>query len=426
MNKTMKTIALMGAAALTLSACRSARVDKKADSDMAQWTTDDLVDDTYLILSDAQRDLVERNNGFAFRLFRQTMGMDSRVLSPLSVTYLMGMLANGADGATRQQILTTLGLTDDGQGQQSLQEMNDFARMMMDKAGRLDKAVTVDVANYIALNRQVQVRNQFQKTVERDYQAGVESLDFTSSKTLKRINGWCSQHTRGMIPTIIDSVDPSAVSYLMNAIYFCGSWAEKFDKNDTKVEPFRGYTRDIKRVNMMHRHDEYRYADGEGYSAVQIPYGNGAYQMTVLLPVNGKSVDEMMAKMDGAAFRSLLGRMDKCEVDLKLPRFTTEVEQPLNDVVSALGSPLIFSPQADFSQFASGQFSVSKVLQKAKIEVSEEGTKASAVTAAIMVMSALQPEGPRRVTFHADHPFAYVISERSTGSIFFMGQYTGD
>lgn len=422
----MKTIALMGAAALTLSACRSARVDKKADGDTAHWTAEDAVDDTYLILSDAQRDLVERNNGFAFRLFRETMGMDSRVLSPLSVTYLMGMLANGTDGATRQQILTTLGLPADAQGQQSLQELNDFARMMMDKASRLDKAVTVDVANYIALNQQFQVKSQFQKTVERDYQAGLESLDFSSSKTLKRINGWCSQHTRGMIPTIIDSVDPSAVSYLMNAIYFCGTWSDKFDKNDTKVEPFRGYTRDIKRVPMMHRHDEYQYADGEGYSAVQIPYGNGAYQMTVLLPANGKSVDEVLATMDGAAFQQLQRKMDRCEVDLKLPRFTTEVEQPLNEVIAALGSPLIFSTQADFSPFANGQFFVSKMLQKAKIEVTEEGTKAAAVTAAIMAMSAFQPDRPRQVVFHADHPFAYVISERSTGSIFFMGQYTGD
>ena len=133
-----------------------------------------------------------------------------------------------------------------------------------------------------------------------------------------------------------------------------------------------------------------------------------------------------MAGMNGEKYEALLGNMAECDVDLKLPRFTTEVEQPLNEVIAELGAPLIFTPQADFRQFASGQFSVSKMLQKAKIEVSEEGTKASAVTAAIMCMSLMQPEAKRSVVFHADRPFAYIISERSTGSIFFMGQFTGE
>lgn len=426
MKRMMKTAALMGAAAMALTACRTAHADKVAQGDGTQWTVDEDMDGSYLILSDAQREMVSGNNDFAFGLFRKTMDMDSRVVSPLSVTYLMSMLANGASGQTQQQVLGTLGWAGKGRQQPTLQDINDFSRMVMERSGRLDKAVTVDIANYIAVNRQFRVNSKFQKAVEQDYQAGVESLDFASPKTLKRINGWCSDRTRGMIPSIIDQVDPQAVSYLMNAIYFNGAWADKFDKKATKQEPFRGYTRDIKRVNMMHRNDKYDYADGQGYQAVRIPYGNGAFRMTVLLPANGVSVEEMMAGMDGAKFQALQQSMGECVVDLKLPRFTTEAEQPLNEVISALGSPIIFTPQADFSQFASGSFFVSKMLQKTKIEVSEEGTKAAAVTAAIMVMSALPPEEPRHVSFHADHPFAYIISERSTGSIFFMGQYTGD
>lgn len=422
----MKTVALMGAAAVALSGCRSARLEKTNKKEEANWEVSDQADDTYLVLSSAQQEMVNSNNGFAFDLFRKTMGMDSRVISPLSVTYLMSMLANGASGTTQQQVLHTLGWAGKGQEQPTLQDINEYSRMVMEKAGRLDKAVTVDIANYIAVNSHVKVNAKFQKSVEQNYQAGVESLDFTSPKTLKRINDWCSSHTRGMIPSIIDQVDAQAVSYLMNAIYFKGTWADKFDKKETRLEPFRGYTRDIKRVNMMHRKDDYFYADGDGFQAVQIPYGNGAFRMTVLLPAEGKAVSEVMDKMDGEKFLALQRQMDKCEVDLKLPRFTTEVEQPLNEVISALGAPLIFTPQADFSQFASGSFFVSKMLQKAKIEVSEEGTKAAAVTAAIMVMSALQPEMKREVVFHADHPFAYIISERSTGNIFFMGQYTGD
>ena len=421
----MKTFALMGMTAMVLSACRTARVEKAAENGNANWSVNEEVDESFLILSDAQHEMVNNNNSFAFSLYNKTMGMNSRVVSPLSVTYLMSMLANGADGETQQQILATLGWAGEGIQQPSLQDINDYSRMLIEKTARLDKAVTVEIANYVAVNKEFKLNSKFQKSVERDYKAGVESLNFTSPSTLKRINDWCNDRTHGMIPSIINEVDPDAVSYLMNAIYFNGTWKDKFSKEETKQEMFRGYTRDIQYVDMMHRHGEYFYADGDGYSAVSIPYGNGAFRMTVILPTEGSFLRDVMASMDGGKFQELQRSMEKCNVDLKIPRFTTEVDLPLNDIISALGAPLIFSSQADFSQFARGDFYVSKMFQKAKIEVSEEGTKAAAVTAAIMMMSAMRPEKKRNVVFHADSPFAYIISENSTGSIYFMGQYTG-
>ena len=425
MKAMMKTFALMGMTAMVLSACRTTRVEKAAENGNANWSVNEEVDESFLILSDAQHEMVNNNNSFAFSLYNKTMGMNSRVVSPLSVTYLMSMLANGADGETQQQILATLGWAGEGIQQPSLQDINDYSRMLIEKTARLDKAVTVEIANYVAVNKEFKLNSKFQKSVERDYKAGVESLNFTSPSTLKRINDWCNDRTHGMIPSIINELDPDAVSYLMNAIYFNGTWKDKFSKEETKQEMFRGYTRDIQYVDMMHRHGEYFYADGDGYSAVSIPYGNGAFRMTVILPTEGSFLRDVMASMDGGKFQALQRSMEKCNVDLKIPRFTTEVDLPLNDIISALGAPLIFSPQADFSQFARGDFYVSKMFQKAKIEVSEEGTKAAAVTAAIMMMSAMRPEKKRNVVFHADSPFAYIISENSTGSIYFMGQYTG-
>ena len=425
MKAMMKTFALMGMTAMVLSACRTTRVEKAAENGNANWSVNEEVDESFLILSDAQHEMVNNNNSFAFSLYNKTMGMNSRVVSPLSVTYLMSMLANGADGETQQQILATLGWAGEGIQQPSLQDINDYSRMLIEKTARLDKAVTVEIANYVAVNKEFKLNSKFQKSVERDYKAGVESLNFTSPSTLKHINDWCNDRTHGMIPSIINELDPDAVSYLMNAIYFNGTWKDKFSKEETKQEMFRGYTRDIQYVDMMHRHGEYFYADGDGYSAVSIPYGNGAFRMTVILPSEGSFLRDVMASMDGGKFQALQRSMEKCNVDLKIPRFTTEVDLPLNDIISALGAPLIFSSQADFSQFARGDFYVSKMFQKAKIEVSEEGTKAAAVTAAIMMMSAVRPEKKRNVVFHADSPFAYIISENSTGSIYFMGQYTG-
>ena len=253
----------------------------------------------------------------------------------------------------------------------------------------------------------------------------IESLDFSSAACANKINKWCSDHTNGMIPKIIDQVESLAVSYIMNAVYFNGAWSDKFDKKLTKLENFQGYTRDIKKVDMMHRNAKYMYTDNDMFAALQIPYGNGAYKMTVLLPNRDKSINEMMRTLDGKALRELRYRMYDCIVDLKLPRFTSEIDLPLNDIISKLGAPSMFGGSANFSRFADGGFMVSKMLQKAKIEVSEEGTKAAAVTAAVMTMSAFHPEEPRRVEFHANRPFVYMITESSTGVILFMGQFTG-
>lgn len=422
MKKTTMTIALM-AMMMSLTSCsttKKAQTPKSDDmSDMVVSRNDELMDENYLILSDAQRDIVNHNNAFALNLFRQMKGFDSQVVSPMSISYLMGMLANGADGQTRLEIMKAIGCEN-----VSLKDLNEFYQMMITKAGRFDKSTTVNIADYIALNNRYQLKDGFVSTMQNYYKAGIEAMDFSKASTLKRINQWCSDHTDKMIPKIIDEVDPSAVSYIMNAIYFNGTWTDKFDKSQTKLENFQGYTRDIKKAQMMHRHAKYMYTDNADFAAVNIPYGNRSYSMTVILPNRGKSIDEVMAALDAEKLGKLRYNMDECVVDLKLPRFTTTQELSLNDIISKLGAPTMFTGSADFSHLADGNLTISKMLQKAKIEVSEEGTKAAAVTTAMVAMTALQPE-PRRVEFHANRPFVYMITESSTGAVLFMGQYTG-
>ena len=167
----MKTMALMGATAVALAGCRSARVDKATADSEPNWSVSKDIDGSYLVLSDAQREMVGQNNDFAFNLFRKTMGMDSRVISPLSVTYLMSMLANGAGGDTQQQVLATLGWAGKGQNQPTLRNINEFSRMMMEKACHMDRDVKVNIANYVAVNNRFKVNGEFQKTVERNYKA---------------------------------------------------------------------------------------------------------------------------------------------------------------------------------------------------------------------------------------------------------------
>ena len=424
----MMSAALLAMAALGFTACTTSKNAQKdnskpsagsVDNGVATFPSDDM-DPSFGILSDDQRKIIDGNNAFAIRLFEKIQGMDSEVVSPLSVAYLMGMLANGADGNTQQEILKAIGCEG-----MSVKQLNELYRGLIEMAGRRDKQTVVSIANYVAVNKNYQLNDTFVKNVGESYHAGVESLDFSSHTTTDKINGWCKEQTKGMIPRIIDQVEPSAVSYLMNAIYFNGAWTNKFDANDTKLENFRGYTRDIQKVDMMHQNKKFYYGEMDGFKAVELPYGNRTYSMTVLLPNEDSSISDMMRGLDAEKLNKLSQNMENSIVDLKLPKFTTEMELPLNGIISSLGAPSMFvAGQANFSKFANGDFFVSKMLQKAKIEVSEQGTKAAAVTAAVM-LTAAAPMELRHVAFHANRPFVYIIKDNHTGAILFMGQYTG-
>ena len=426
MKKKVLSVAFV-TASMILCSCgssKSAQTENKQPVDTSIVTSSDdenTIDAGFGILSDSEREIVKKNNAFALNLYRQLSGMESKVVSPMSITYLMGMLANGANGNTQQEILKAIGC----EGLNVL-ELNALYHGLMQSAGRLDKKTIVNIANYVAVNKQNHLNSDFGKMVSDTYQARVESLDFSSSKSTSKINDWCKAHTDGMIPKIIDQIDPSAISYIMNAIYFNGTWQEKFDAKNTKQENFHGYTRDIQKVSMMHQVEKFYYTENNTFKAVDLPYGNGIYRMTVLLPNEGKSIDDMMKGMTVDKLEEINSQMEKCMVNLKLPKFTTEMELPLNSIISNLGAPSIFLPgKANFSHFANGNFFVSKMLQKTKIEVSEHGTKAADVTAAIMLTS-MAPMEMRNVEFHADHPFVYLITDTNSGAILFMGQFTGN
>ena len=378
------------------------------------------MDAEYLTLTDAQDSIIAKNNTFAVKLFEKTAKMQSTVISPVSVSYLMAMLANGANSQTKADIMKALQLEE-----KDLDEMNALYKMMIQRCGNTGKGTTLNIANYFAMNKEVNLEDAYANKMKNIYNAGIESLDFTSSKTTAHINNWCKKNTNGMIPSIIDKVDANASAYIMNAIFFNGTWADKFSKSQTKNENFRGYTRDITMVPMMHKSDKLLYWGNDMYTAVRIPYSNSSYTMTVMLPNEGVSIDEILKTMENADLTAWRQDAEQCIVDLKLPRFTTEADVTLNNGISELGAANIFNSNADFTNIAKTNMFVSEMFQKAKIEVSEEGTKAAAVTAAIMTMSALPTEEPKHVTFHANRPFVYMITEANTNAIFFMGQYTG-
>ena len=375
------------------------------------------------------------NNAFTLNFFQSLNGkMKNRsiVCSPLSITYVLSMVNDGATGTTEQELEQTLGFHKGG-----IQAVNDYCKNLIDNLPHVDEKVQLNIANAIFVNDKYQLKKQFQQDMANYYDAKAEALDFSSPSTLDRINGWCDEKTRGMIPTILERVDPRTVSYLLNAIYFKAEWASMFEKNETREEVFTtpdGETR----VPLMHQNVYMNYLRNDIYAAVSIPYGNGQWMMTVMLPEDGKTTDDVISSLAASGWstdflKNPLREARRYAVDLKLPRFETAFDTDdaggLIELLMGMGIRRAFDGNsAEIPNMCeNGNLYISMMKQKAKIKVNEEGSEAAAVTiAAVNFTSAVaDTQEPPKATFHANRPFVYVIHEQSSGVILFVGKFMG-
>ena len=373
-------------------------------------------------LTRTEMELVGENNTFAFNLFRKVAEEPkSAIVSPISITYALGMLNNGASGETQAEINRVLGF-----GKTGADGINAFCQKMLTEAPTLDKLTKVMIANTVYMNKGYQLKSDFISKAKTYYDAEPETRDFGDGKTRDVINKWGSDHTEKMIEEVLkeDEFDPSAVSYLLNAIYFKGAWAEKFDKGNTKEEAFKGYSGE-KKVPMMHQEHEFNYTESDDCQALCLPYGNNAYRMTILLPKEGKTVYDLLKTLTASTWQRYQ-QMGNTIVDVKLPRFESQSDLGLIEIMSELGMPRAFDPSlAEFPNFCNVPTYIGLMKQVAKIKLNEEGTEAAAITVIGMKNAAAGPSEPQHVKFFATRPFLYVISEQSTGAIFFIGQYLG-
>ena len=395
---------LLAFAALTLAV-----VAKAQDYNEPKW----------IELTKEERALVKGSTDFSFRLFKKTRGDINQVISPLSVTYALGMLNNGAAGVTREEICQTLGF-----GETGADGINAFCRKMLTELPALDEQTKVMLSNAIFLNQPRYFLPEFLNIAHSYYEAETQARDFADGETMDVINQWASEHTMGMIKQVFNKTtfNPLAASYLLNAVYFKGVWTLKFDKDETKDEVFNGK----ETVPMMHMTNYLPYTENDDYQALALPYGNEAYRMTVLLPREGKSIDNVLATLNADTWLYRLQWMGIAEVDVKLPRMDITTNQNLVETMKELGMPSAFDPQtADIPNYINVPQYISNMFQVAKIKMDEEGTEAAAVTVIETTDSGI-PHEPEFHEFHADRPFLYVISERSTGTILFIGQYMGE
>ncbi|MBR6280649.1 MAG: serpin family protein [Bacteroidales bacterium] len=345
----------------------------------------------------------------------------SYVVSPLSLQFLLGMILSGAQGETAGQICRVLGY---GAGETA--DVNEFCRSMIEQLPALDKATTLKIANAVAVNQNVSLLGSYRKSIANDYEAQVSAMDFSDAKgTVKKINQWCSDHTEGLIPEVLkeDQVSEDMLAFLMNALYFKSKWANPFDRSNTQEETFTDEAGKASKVKMMRQSAQLPYRETDRYQAVRLGYGNGAYAMLILLPREKCTVSDVVKALKALGDPSGVS-MPERQVELSLPRFETKFHIELSDMLAAMGMPLAFSPAADFSAMSKVPAYLDFVQQDAVIKVDEEGSEAAAISIGGMRKNtSIGGQGP--VTFRADRPFLYLITERSTGAILFAGRYSG-
>lgn len=378
-----------------------------------------------IALTEQQREFVSDNNAFTLNFLNTVNAADksgkSFIYSPLSITYVLSMVNDAAEGTTQKELEQTLGFRKGG-----IKEVNQFCKTLIDSLPMVDQKVQLHIANAIFVNKNSQLKSQFQQDMKDYYQAKAESLDFASAKSLKRINGWCNDKTKGMIPEILDELDPVAVSYLLNAIYFKANWTDEFKEAWTKTDTFHT-AKGPSMLPLMQQEKQFSYVKNSTFSAVDLPYSNRLWSMTVMLPEKGKNVNDVINYLakNGMDF---LDETRSRNVDLKLPRFETESStEDLIGTLKTMGIKRVFdSFFAEIPNMCESNVYISMMLQKARIKVNESGSEAAAVTVAEMVKctSVSKPEEP--VKFYANHPFVYVIHEKSTGVILFVGKFTGE
>lgn len=346
--------------------------------------------------------------GFAISLLRNvsavTPANENVVVSPYSAAVALSMLAEGAEGKTREELDNALG---------------GVLYKAEDLGGGED--MTVKSANSVWLDDNFSPRNRYVNLLEKEFAAFIDVEDFASSTALKAINNWCSENTNGKITQILDRLDPSNVMVLINALYFNAPWENEFDPALTRERDFNGVSKKSQ-VKMMNTKGYYMYGEYQGLQMIQLPYLGREYAMYVVLPPEGADMDKLLSKMEPSAYAAAMDMLSQQEVSLFLPKFKVETSMNLNEPLQRMGVKTAFTSAADFSGIAEmGLLVLDQVKQKCYMDVSEKGTEAAAVTAVQIRLTSARPVKKVPVMM-VDRPFFFVIADGENHKILFAGK----
>jgi serpin B len=365
--------------------------------------------------------VADGNNRFAFDLYtRLRTGPGNLFFSPYSVHAALAMTADGANGTTRDEMTKVLHLPADRAKGLAAGDLGRFY-------ARPGRPYQLAVAYCLWGQKGFSWRPESVARLTGRFGAGLLEADFAADPDAarRRINAWAADHTRGKVPAVLgpNDISPLTRMVLANAIYFKSDWQWKFHKTSTADAPFLLADGGRAKAPLMYQEAEFRYADGDGFQVLQMPYKGGDLAMLILLPSKPDGLPAVEKQVTPEALVKWLAAGRDRPVRVWLPRFRVEAGFSLDDALQGLGMTAAFDPQAaDFSGLAREPVSIARVAHRAFVEVNEEGTEAAAVTG--VFGNAPSPVPPPPVDFRADRPFLFLIRDVKHDTILFLGRLT--
>ena len=357
---------------------------------------------------------IAADNRFGLRIYESIYraSPDSNLcVSPFSIRTALSLVANGANGESLAEIVRAFGLSGT-----ELAAMNESYQDLTARLAATDRKVTYESANSFWYQEGMTIRPGFLTNMGY-YRADVFPVNFRDHSTLGLINGWVCQKTHGKIEKIVDAIPPGTLMNLTNAIYFNGEWTWKFNPDNTKWWSFKKLDRTHVDMSAMGNTKAYRFYEHPSWYGLEMPYGNGSWAMYVFMPKTPGLLDQLTPWV-AANWEAIRTKFESDKpIEIRFPRFKIENSYDLKPLLQQLGINRVFNPGADFSNMTDSPLWIGKAIHKTYIRVNEDGTEAAGVTSFFGIMGS--PPG-----LFFDHPFLYVIAERSTGLILFIGQVT--
>ncbi len=400
--------ALLAAGALLLAAC--------GETTAPSGSTPTPLDVLPRTLTALEKEAISASNAFGFALLREVVAEKPNqnvVLSPFSAHVALGMAYAGADGSTADSMRAALGW-----GTRSREDILAGYKELPGLILSLDSQVDLRNANSLWVRQGFPVLPGYTSEMQTVFGAEVRTGDFGPS-TVDAMNTWASQKTNGKIPIVVESLSAEMVAMLMNALYFKASWRDRFDSAKSRDIPFTTTSGATPSVRTMFRSDKNMgYREAFGAQWAELPYGNSAFVMTLVLPSRTTTARQWLQGFDAAQFQNTVQRFDSAKVELALPKFRLPLRYGLTEPLKRMGMGIAFRPaEASFRRIANAELSISHVTQDVYIDVNEEGTEAAAVTqVGIRLTSA-----PIHPVMTLDRPFLFFIRERLSGTILFAG-----
>lgn len=370
-----------------------------------------------ILLTKAQAEMIPSTTSFSFDFLRELSASEKSnvnlFMSPFSLQTALSMAAAGAVGQTQEEIYTTISYDN-----YSVNDVNNLYKTLIPRLKNVDNTTQIGIANSLWSKETAKILPSFKSMMNDYYDASTHTIDENFST---EVNRWVKKETKGMINSF--QMPDKAEAAILNALYFKGLWTDQFEKRDNIVDTFYNYDGSKPKISFMTQKElSYPAYGGESFMSLSIPYGNGAYRITIMLPDEGKTVDDVIAELDADIWGKCYTAA-KVSANIWIPKFETEYtisSIAMLDILKKMGINQAFTNYADFSQMAELSLKITDVLQKSIIKIDENGTEAATVTGvAFGPTSAGPPVG--LLEFKVDHPFVYFISEISTGTILFAG-----